>query len=161
MSEQKTTAGRWQKRLLVGSLALNLIIVGAIAGLALSGGPKGGPSRLDLTAGPITRAMESEQRDNVRHALRDSNVFRPANRAQMREDMQALLMTLRAETFDEESFRAALNRQRERLQTGQETVLNAVTNEIADMSLEQRTAFADRLEQHLRFRGGPHGGRDN
>jgi len=160
MSEQNNSTGRWQRRLLVASLALNLIILGAIAGLALSGGPKDGPPRFDLTAGPVTRAMDDDRRDRVREALRDSGAFRPGNRAQIRADMETLLTSLRAETFDEESFRAALSRQRARLQDGQETVLDAVTNEISDMSLEERSAFADRLEQYMQNRGGPRPGRD-
>ncbi len=162
MTDQTPPAGRWQRRLLVASLALNLLIVGAVVGLAVSGGSKGGPQRFDLTAGPVTRAMEPERRDRVRDALRDSDVFRPANRAEMRADTQALLTTLRAATFDEDAFRAALTRQRARLQAGQEAVLNAVTREISEMSVEERTEFADRLEQQLRR--GPSqrsGDRDN
>ena len=160
MAENTTSSGKWQKRVLVASLALNLLVIGAVAGLAISGGTKGPPSRFDLTAGPITRAMEGDRRDRVRDALRDSDAFRPATRAQMRADMEVLLETLRAETFDADGFRDALSRQRSRLRAGQEAALNAVTVEIADMSLQERSAFADRLERYLRDRSGARSDRD-
>ena len=161
MSDQTPPTGRWQRRLLVASLALNLLIVGAIIGLLVSGGPKGGPQRFDLTSGPVTRAMEPERRDRIRDALRDSEVFRPSNRADMRADMAAILSTLRAASFDEDAFRSALTRQRARLQAGQEAVLAAVSAEISDMSAEERAAFADRLEEQLRRGPAPRDGDRN
>ncbi|MCF2869966.1 periplasmic heavy metal sensor [Octadecabacter sp. G9-8] len=154
MSEENTKKRRWQRILLVGSLALNLAVVGVVAGVAFGGGPKERMQRFDLTVGPLTRAMDNDRREAVRDALRNSGAFRPADRNGIRSDMAAMLNTLRQDQFDEEAFRSALLRQRERLQSGQVAVVDAVTVQITDMSAQERAEFADRLEEQLR-RGAP------
>ncbi len=161
MAEMTPRSSRLQKRLLVVSLALNLVIIGVVAGMFFLGGAKGAPQRFDLTAGPMTRAMDVERRGALRDALRESGAFRPADRAQMRSDAIALLETVRAENFDDVAFRDALDRQRARLNTGQAAVLDALTQQISDMSLEERAAFADRLEEQMRRQPPSRQGRDN
>ncbi|WP_296420244.1 periplasmic heavy metal sensor [Pseudooctadecabacter sp.] len=150
MSHDPRTSRNWTKVLLVASLALNLLIVGAVIGVVASGGTRAGPQRFDLTAGPLTRAMEAPDREAVRQALRDSGAFRPSNRRDIRADMGVLIDTVRSDTFDAAAFRAALMRQRDRLQAGQVAVIDAVAAQIEQMSPEDRAAFADRLENQLR-----------
>jgi uncharacterized membrane protein len=150
MNAQDTKTHRWQRLLLVGSLALNLAVVGVVAGIAFGGGPKERLQRFDLTVGPLTRAMDQDRRDAVRDALRDSGAFRPADRSGMRRDMAALLDALRDDQFDVDAFRDVLMRQRERLQSGQAAVVDAVAVQVTDMSAQERAAFADRLEEQLR-----------
>lgn len=145
---------KWQKIVLVASLALNLLVVGIVAGAALKGGGSGGQQRFDLTVGPLTRAMEGNHREAVRDALRESGAFARNGRTAMRADMAAMLATLRAVEFDQAAFRDALMRQRARLQSGQNAVLDAVASQIEDMSFEERAAFANRLEEQGR-RGPP------
>ena len=154
MSETPKTPRNWTRILLVVSLALNLAIVGIVAGAMFSDGPKNGSQRFDLSVGPLTRAMEPDQRDSLRAALRDSGAFQRADRAAIRSDMNALVATLRAADFDADAFRAALTRQRARLQNAQDAALDAVTQSVSDMSAPERAAFADRLEEQLR-RGPP------
>lgn len=150
MAEVQTKTGRWRRILLVVSLGLNLAVAGLVVGVMVNGGPRNGPPRYDLTAGPLTRAMEADRRTAVRDALRESDVFRRADRSDIRADMQAILASLRADEFDQTEFRAALSRQRQRLQAGQDAVLDAVAAQINDMSFEERAAFADRVEEQLR-----------
>ncbi|MDA9208365.1 hypothetical protein N9O61_05710 [Octadecabacter sp.] len=109
----------------------------------------------------MTRAMDVERRGALRDALRESGAFRPADRAQMRADTTALLQTVRAETFDDVAFREALDRQRARLDVGQAAVMDALTQQISDMTLDERAAFADRLEEQMRRQPPPRQGRDN
>ena len=154
MATGKTKTGRWQRILLVGSLALNLLIVGIVAGTLLGGGSDRGQPRIDLTVGPLTRAMAPEDRDELRAVLRENGVFRPGDRAGIRTDMQTLIDVLQAETFDVDAFRQTLVRQRSRLQAGQDRVLEAVARQIESMSPTERAAFAERLENQIR-RGPP------
>lgn len=149
MADSQKKTGRLQRGILVISLALNLLVVGAVAGMVFKGGP-GGPQRIDLTVGPLTRAMDGDRRDAVRDALRESGAFQRRDRTEIREDMQVLLTTLRADVFDEAAFRDALARQRTRLQSGQAAILDAVTAQIEEMAPEERAAFADRLEAQAR-----------
>ncbi len=150
MAEKQKKSGRLQRGLLIGSLALNLLVLGVVAGTVFKGNGPGGSQRVDLTAGPLTRAMEGERRDAVRAALRESGAFERRDRSEIRQDMQVLLATLRADEFDEVAFRDALSRQRARLQSGQNAVLDAVTAQIEEMAPEERAAFADRLEDQAR-----------
>lgn len=154
MAETKKTPRRWGRILLVASLALNLAVIGIVAGTVFTGGHKGGPQRFDLTVGPLSRAMEPEQRDAVREALRDSGAFERGERSAIRIDTAAMIATLRADEFDETAFRNALARQRARLEVAQDAMLDAVTNSVTEMTVEDRAAFADRLEEQMR-RGPP------
>jgi uncharacterized membrane protein len=150
MAEEKTKSQRIQRIVLIGSLALNLLIIGVATGVALNGGKPGAGQRFDLTVNPLTRAMEGARSDAVRDALRNSGAFEHDDRSDMRRDMNALLATLRADEFDEVAFRTVLMRQRDRFRSGQETVLGAVSAQIDDMSAGERAAFADRLEEQMR-----------
>lgn len=161
MANDGAKTGRWRRILLVASLGLNLAVIGLVVGVALSGGPRNAPSRFDLTAGPLMRAMDSERRGAVREALRESGAFRHVDRSEIRSDMQVILATLRAEQFDETAFRAALIRQRQRLQAGQDAILDAVTAQIDDMSAQERAGLAERLEEQLRRRPPDRERRDN
>lgn len=145
----------WRKWLLVGSLGLNLLVAGLVAGALLGGGPHGRPSRLDLTVGPLTRAMAEEDRAALRDQLRAQGAFDHRERVAVRADMRAMLGLVRAETFEEEAFREIVLRQLTRLANGQDRVLAVVTSQIASMSPEDRAAFADRLEEQLRRSGRP------
>lgn len=157
-TQSKTKMSRGARILLVASLALNLAVMGVVAGVVLGGGPKDRFQRFELGAGPLTRAMDDTRRGAVRDALRDSGAFRPADRDSMRRDTQALVTTLRAEDFDSAAFQDILTRQQNRLRDGQAAVVAAVTEQVSEMDAAERAAFADRLENQLRR--GPRTNRD-
>jgi len=150
MSEQKTKARNWQRILLVASLAVNLAVVGIVAGTVFGGGSSERLQRFDLSVGPLTRAMEDTHREAVRNQLRESGAFRAANRNGMRRDASILLDTLRAEMFDAQAFVDIMARQRTRQDQGQSVVLEAVTAQISLMDTTERRAFADRIQEQLR-----------
>ncbi len=154
MSNGNDKSRVWMRRALVASLAVNLLVLGVVAGSVVRDGPPRGGPRFDLTAGPVLRAMDESDREAVRAALRTTDVFRPNTRDAMREDMELLLDVLRAPDFDRAAFTEAMSRQRVRLQSGQDAALEAVTNQIDAMSAEARAAYADRLAEQVR-RGPP------
>lgn len=141
---------RWQRGLLVASLAVNLLVIGVLVGGVLGGNGPGALRRFDLTVGPMTRAMDDVHRAALRGDLRRSGAFERVDRAGMREDTETLLATLRADEFDEATFREALIRQRVRLQQGQDVLMDAVAHQISEMTLEERRAFADRIQEQER-----------
>lgn len=149
MSDPDRQTSRLRTALLVASLALNLLVIGAAVGLLISGGPRDTGGRYDLTVGPLIRALEAPQRDALRGALRDSNAFRPADRRAMREDMARLADILRTEPYDPGAFDAVVTRQRDRLRAGQEAARLAVGEIVADMSPAERSAYAARLAEQL------------
>lgn len=138
--------------LLFFSLALNLLVVGAVAGLVLTGGPKGDPGRgaVDFGTGPLVRAMADEDRAALRETLRESRPFDRGDRIEMRQNTRALITLLREDTLDVSAVRDVIGRQQQRLRAGQDQLLDAWLGQIDAMTPEARAAYADRLAGQMR-----------
>ncbi len=152
-------SGKGVRIALAVSVALNLLILGLVAGAVLRDGGPRGRMMGDLEFGPFTEALSPRDRD----ALRRDFVTRMPDlmdmRRQMRDDFDGVLAALRAEPFDAAALRAAMagqsSRMAERLALGQELLLGRV----GAMTPAARAAFADRLEERLRH-GPGRGGND-
>lgn len=149
------TPGRsplWMRVLLIGSLALNLLVVGMIAGSLLSGGGPG-PSReaaRDLEGSAFVRALGPGDR---RALLRDLGRERDTlgeNRRLLRQRFERLLAILRAEDLDRAALDAVVAEQREATEARQRLGERLVIRRIVAMSLDERRAYADRLEKSVR-----------
>ncbi|MBC2837094.1 periplasmic heavy metal sensor [Gemmobacter straminiformis] len=149
-------SGRGVRIALAVSVALNLLIVGLVAGAVLRDGGPRGRMMGELDFGPFTEALTREDRDALRQAFVERMPDMRDMRRQMRTDFAALLAALRAEPFDPAALREVManqsSRMQERLQIGQSLMLER----LEAMSPEARAAFADRLEERLRH--GPRGG---
>lgn len=136
--------------MLLASLALNLLFVGAIGG-SFARGEGGGRGALvrDLNFGPLTEALTKEDRENLRRAFIKAAPDMRGERANQREDVKSLLQVLREEPFAREAVAALFSRQMDRtkarLTLGQGMVLDLMTQ----MTPQARAAFADRLEAVL------------
>ncbi|SIO57302.1 Uncharacterized membrane protein [Rhodovulum sp. ES.010] len=146
----------WVRIALVASLALNLLVLGMIGGAMLGhrhDGPRGasfGPGEL----GPYGRAFSAPDRDALRAALRAEAPRLRANREGVRAGFRDVLAALRAEPFDQARVEAALQAQQARLRDQMGLTRRLMLERVAAMSPEERSAFADRLEEVLR-RGPP------
>ncbi len=139
----------WLRGLLVASLALNLLVAGAVVGMLISGGGWHGRHHapgIDAAGGPMTRALDEPDRRAIarqmREAYRDGRPGRPEQRAAF----DALIIDLRRTPFDRAAVEAHMARMRgmlaERLELGQGLLLDRLES----MTPETRAAFADRLE---------------
>ena len=143
---------RGLKIALAVSVALNLAVVGLIAGAALHGGPGGRGDMMvrDFGFGPFEDALQPDDRAALRNAIKGRMGDVRAARHQMHQDGTAILAALRAEPFDAATLAAALNAQAtnigDRLKFGSEVIRDFVLG----LSPEARSAFADRLEQRMR-----------
>jgi uncharacterized membrane protein len=141
----------WVRVLLGLSLAANFAVAGVVAGAFLRGSDRMSEVR-ELGFGPFTRALDDDDRRELRRAFIESQPDLREGRRQMRNDMQVLLSVLRADPFDQAAAEAALangtERGRERAELGQRLILER----LAGMTPAQRQAFADRLEAGLRAR---------
>ena len=152
--------GRGIKILLAVSLALNLAVVGTVAGVALRGHDDMRPSRMavrDLHFGPFTDALTRDQR---RAMLRDFVEKGPGlreMRTQMRGDFNAVLAALRATPFDPATFRAVVESQSDRIAARAEAGRDALVTLVLQMSDADRAAFVQRLESALARRGDNEG----
>ena len=144
-------APRWMSIALAVSVALNLAVAGLVIGAWLKDGPDRGLPR-EMSFGPFTEALSDGDRRELRRALGDrAPGFREA-RAEARDELVALLGTLRATPFDPAAAQSALTaitrRATDRLDLGRDLI----EARILEMSDAERLAFADRLERGLKRR---------
>lgn len=140
----------WVKVVLAVSLALNLGVAGlAVGAFVKNGGPPPRHEDRDMGLGPLGDALDRSDRRALRRAFLESFPEFKAGRAAFRADFTALLAALRAEPFDSVALDAAVtviaDRNTERLAT----IRDIISDYLAQMTPETRTAFADRLEREL------------
>lgn len=147
--------GRGLRIALVASLALNLLVLGVLAGgtmrmarlepaAMLPGQPDlralwqalPGPARSDL------RAMGRERGFPGEHAPRPSREERAARAAEMNA---RILAALQAEPFDAAVFVQLMDGDREALEQRREAAHEAFAAEVANLGPAERAAMADRL----------------
>ena len=139
--------------LLIASLALNVMIIGVVAGGIMKGrapGPFGG---FDMTIGPFDAALGDNDRRAIRAELRDRRDIRPPRYDDRIAAMEGFLNSVRAENFDPTAIEAAFAEQRARASTAMEAGQQALLNRIIAMDRDERVRFADRLERELRHGG--------
>jgi uncharacterized membrane protein len=145
------TPSRWLKPALIVSVALNLAVAGLVLGAWLGDGHRKGMPR-DLSFGPFSEALSDQDLRALRKGLMDrAGEFRSSREA-ARADFATLLTTLRADPFDPAAMKAALaaieTRNAERLELGR----SLIETRLVEMTVEERLAFADRLERGLHGR---------
>ena len=142
-------APRWMRLLLLASLALNLLIVGTSVGMILRGGPPPVAVR-DLGFGPFAAALSPEDRAALRRDWAARSGAKGDGRRALREDIRALLDTLRADPFDAPALRAIMARGAERTAGRLHLGMALIEDRLVALSAAERLAFADRLERELR-----------
>ena len=141
----------WLRVVLFASLALNLVIVGVVAGALLRDGGPGGPRG----PGRDGALLSDDQRRAVRRAIVAARENNPAKGRWLPGYTEAIAI-LRAEQFDAAALEAVLIRQAEASRAYSDTGRAALLAAVAEMSAEDRAAYADRLEEamaRLRNRG--------
>lgn len=137
---------------LLGSLALNLLVVGLVAGALLRGGPfrDGSPHGREPVT-PYTSAFAEDQRRDLRRAL--GRAFRQdhdkAPASDLVDSYQEALQLLRSEPFDSAAMSAILRRQAELTDKRRRAGEGILADYIAGLSAEERRAYADRLEEEV------------
>jgi uncharacterized membrane protein len=141
----------WMRAALIASLAVNLLVLGLVAGAVARHGRdgfRGGPD--DVGFGPFTEALS----DGDRAFLRDEFFKRsPDHRDARREAVEGfntLLATLRAPEWNEAAVREALAAQRTRTEKRIALGEDLLIARLGQMTAEERAAFADRIEGAIR-----------
>ncbi|MGC8201886.1 periplasmic heavy metal sensor [Aliiroseovarius sp. PTFE2010] len=134
--------------LTVVSLAINLLIIGLVAGAAYRF--KEAPPPRDLAArdvgyGAFIAAFEREDRRDLGRAYRAHMPDRKQVRQEMDRQNDALLAVLRADPFQPEALEALLNQRQSRLNAMQMQGQELLLNQIRDMDPDARKDYADRL----------------
>lgn len=151
MTEEKKTLGWPLRLLLLGSLALNLLVIGlAVGAIWRFGGDHGHRPPLPMAA-TLYRALPDADRDYLRQHAHGRLDARQTRRAQ---DMAELAAALRASPFDAARFAALLEQHEMRRAEGHEVMRAALIDRIAAMDTGARAAYADRIER-MRMHGHP------
>lgn len=162
MAETKSRTSRWLRIALVVSLALNLAVIGLVAGSIAKD-----PSRLRdrdrsehgqrLPAGlrelgplPFIVALEPDQRAALLDSARSRETDLRAPRSVLRQRFEEMLNLLRAEEFDEDALRALIAEQRSASIRRAEVGESLLVAQFAAMSQAERAAYADRLDRSLK-----------
>lgn len=139
------TSSRRVRFLLVGSLALNLLIIGLAGGAYLRGG--GQPPRgFELQLGPLSDALLPQDRRQIGRDIRRELGDTGHNRRDRRAAFEALIQAVAADPFDPDTLRTAIERQQNRQVMLQNVALEAFLGHLNQMSPEDRNAFASRLK---------------
>jgi len=144
---------KWGRYVLVASLALNVGFLGLLGGALLrdkvSGRP---PSGIELGFGPIGKALTKEDRREIGRTVRDrvdrGRDGRPSPRRMIREIQEIV----RADPFDQDALREVFERASRQANEVQSTAQQALLDRISRMTVEERAAFADGLDEVMRRR---------
>ena len=142
----------WLRVLLFGSLALNLAVAGVVAGAVWRHADRDGDRRsprADRISVAYIRALSDADKKAIRDEMRARLPGRAALRAQLRDSFGPVLQALRAEQFDRENLAALMQDQFAIGADQQRMARSLMLDRLAAHSLEERRAFADRLEQEL------------
>ena len=143
MNDTTQKPGRWKTWALVGSVTLNLVLVGMLGGVMLRGGPDGSLMRAAISALPDD--ARRDMRREGREAFRSSR-----GHAGLRDARAELLAALRAEAFDEVTFRASLDVAQARLLQMGDRLEGQLISRLSTMDRDARLAVADRLEDRTK-----------
>lgn len=125
---------------MVGSVTLNLVLVGMLGGMVLRGGPDGSLMRAAISALPDD--ARREMRREGREAFRGTR-----GRGDLRAARADMLAALRAEAFDEAAFRAGLDVARGRLLEIGDRLEGQLVTRLEGLDYLARLEVADRLEK--------------
>ncbi|MDA7427967.1 periplasmic heavy metal sensor [Primorskyibacter aestuariivivens] len=135
------------------SLALNLVVVGIVAGVIFRGGPDGHPPKhvRDAVA-PYTAALDrGERREIGRRIYRSLRTegSRDALREAMRAEYAEALTLLKADSFDADAFAAVIARQTARAADRQKIGQRELVRHLSEMTADERRAYAARVAEAL------------
>ncbi|MEM9523728.1 MAG: periplasmic heavy metal sensor [Pseudomonadota bacterium] len=141
----------WMRLAFFMSLAMNLLVVGVIAGIVLSGGPRrDGPRGLaDRRGGPFVAVLPEDIRSQILHEMARASFGTVQMRRDARTRFNRLLAILRAEEFDAQAFSSELAGQDLREGRIREAGRTALIRAISEMSAEERAHYARLLEERL------------
>ncbi len=146
---------RWVMPVLFISLALNLLVVGAVVGRALApddkrqSDPIAGPIR-SVVGEPFVRALTRKDRRAMLDEIKREGPKIRRSREGLRQKVEAFLTALRTEPFDPDNVQQLMQEQRQVARGSQELGETLLLNRLQEMSAEERSAYADRLEKSLR-----------
>lgn len=147
---------RWMKVLLVLSLSVNLLIVGAVVGAVLSGGGKWrgpGAEVRNAGGGAILQALSPEDKRALRRTMSVTLVSDRDMRGALKAEQRELIVLMRSAEFDADAVTAQLQAVQAQMVSHFDVARMVLAQRMVEFDAEERAAYADRLEQILEKRG--------
>ena len=149
--QAKTKRFPWTRVLLILSLCLNMLVIGAMAAFFSSNSGAREIGRRPPPDGPFLyiRAFSKEDRRALgRDFLRNSKKT-PKDRQQWLADYQDAIDVIQQEPFDPDALSEVLTRQQDRTKSMQESGRQTMVEYLSGKTPEDRAAYADRLAAEL------------
>jgi uncharacterized membrane protein len=127
------------------SLALNLLIVGAIGGAILRVG-KGPMANHHASGFLYMRALNFEDKKSLRKELYKNKNTRKIGRAKEHSSYSSAVKILKKDPFDRKAFEELLDQQTKFSKSSQRSARLALVAQIAKMTKEERSIYSERLE---------------
>lgn len=140
---------KWLRILFIASLALNILVIGILAGAALKPGGFAGGRGPELGDGLFSRALSEDDRREMRERLRPVGQQARTARGEAGKTLVELTQVLRSEPFDPSAAAALFDRMRTQGRDLRARGHDALLLQISGMTPAERAQFADRLEQEL------------
>jgi len=132
------------------SLAVNLLVLGLVGGAVLHGPPSRFHDGRDMSFGPFAEALRPEDRKALRRDILQRAPELRAGREKRQQEIEGLLQALRAEPFDAARLESVMAAQQAQLASQLALGAAVIRDYLIALPLEERLAFADRLEASLR-----------
>ena len=127
------------------SLAINLLIVGAIGGAILRVG-KGPMAKHHASGFLYMRALNFEDKKSLRKELYKNKNTRKIGRAKEHSSYSSAVKILKKDPFDRKAFEELLDQQTKFSKSSQRSARLALVAQIAKMTKEERSIYSERLE---------------
>ena len=153
------TRGRWMTLLLIVSIALNLMFVGAFVGFSLMR-PDVRPINPEVSTRWLYRALGEENRDGLRPLFEQHREELGRLRGQIRDAQQSFEAGLNAEAYDPEQVSATLSEVRRAHEAYQRASHEHMVVLLGRLSPEQRQLVSKQLYRrqgrYIKHRGDDH-----
>ncbi len=140
----------WMRVLLVASLALNLLVVGTVAGVWMKRPDDRRAMARDAASALYLGALDPADRRALLSDIRSAAPPLRDRRQEMRAEVAATLAALRAEPFDADALAERIATQRGRGAERAKMGDRLLVERLARMTPAERRAYADRLEEIVR-----------
>ena len=134
------------------SLALNILIIGALGGATFKHSKnefKGISKLKDRQIGSFyIRALNQDQKDELRRKMRSQIINKKTIQANIEASRQEAIIILRSAEFDKNTFQVAFKahggKSLQRLELAQKNLISIINS----MSLKERLEYADRIAKY-------------
>ncbi|PIB24426.1 hypothetical protein BFP76_04260 [Amylibacter kogurei] len=147
MENQIKQNRNWKKYLLIGSVGLNLVFAGLIAGAAIKGPPKHHSSVSVANMRAVMMALPEDKRKELRANFEQNKEKNKFDRVQFRAAKEDITNAIEAVPFNRSVLENALNQQQNLVSVAAQSSSQAFVEVIANMTDDERATFSKNMRE--------------